>query len=981
MRRRRGPPSPSSPSPPPCASAPSPFPSSPPSPPPAAPPPSPPLRPAPTSASALPPAPPAAFGRTDVPFSYHKLKNGLKVVLSPDHTAPIVALAVYYNIGFRNEPRGRTGFAHLFEHMMFQGSQNLGKTEHMKLVEGNGGEVNGSTRFDFTNYMEIVPAHTLRTMLWAESDRMRGLSITEENLQNQKDVVKNEVKGNVLNRPYGGFPWLDMPQIANENYYNAHNFYGELADIDAAKLDEVKAFFKTYYAPNNAVVVASGDLDEAEALGWIKSYFEDIPQAPLPSVPDMSEPAQTKEKRVTKQDALAPRPALAIGYHAPPRNTPAWYAMALLDQVLAQGNDSRLYQSLVQKKGLTGEVSATMNQLGNMFNIAGASLWTVSLFHDADKPKEAIVAAIDEQIDRLRKEPLDPAALALARVKMRSELYDRIEQFHGFGLADLLASFALFDDDPGRINHIEDELAKVTPELVQKTAAEWLRPENRTLLFIEPKPAPPPEPPKGDATKAEATKGKPAAKTKPSAAKPAPKAAAKGAANPAAVPAPAAAPLAKVAPPPAGTPKPLSLPAIKSFALPGGTPVTLIPYGAVPKVRVEIDFDAGNVEEGPDETWLADFTSKLLTEGTAEKSATDIASAAAKMGGWVEAAAQAVTSVVRGEVLSDFGPDLVRLLAEIARKPAFPAAEVPRILADLTRDRSMALAEPSGLVEQKFAALLYPGQAYGRLYPTEEGLRAFTAEKARAFHARLYTPKRARLYVAGRFDAAAVEQAIRASLGDWTGGTPRAPLAPHAESVRAITLIDRPGAVQSVVTLGLPVATLEEADWMALRVMNTLLGGYFGSRITTNLREDKGYTYSPYSDTTDLLGTSYWAQHADITTAVTGPALKEIFAEIDRLSREAPSEAEMRAVKSYLTGGFVLDTSTRRGLIQKLTLLDGHGIARDWLAAYTGRLGAVTAGDVGRVTRQYLDPARMTVVIAGDRKEIEKQVAPFGPIR
>ena len=185
----------------------------------------------------------------------------------------------------------------------------------------------------------------------------------------------------------------------------------------------------------------------------------------------------------------------------------------------------------------------------------------------------------------------------------------------------------------------------------------------------------------------------------------------------------------------------------------------------------------------------------------------------------------------------------------------------------------------------------------------------------------------------------------------------------------------------SVVALAEPVATLEQPDWMALRVMNTLLGGYFGSRITTNLREDKGYTYSPYSDTTDLLGTSYWAQHADITTAVTGPALKEIFAEIDRLSREAPSEAEMSAVKSYLTGGFVLDTSTRRGLIQKLTLLDGHGIARDWLSAYTGRLGAVTAADVQRVTRQYLDPSKMTVVIAGDRKEIEKQVAPFGPLR
>ena len=215
-------------------------------------------------------APSAAQQKVTVPIEYHKLDNGLKVVLSRDTSSPTAVVGVYYNIGFRIEPKDRTGFAHLFEHMMFQGSQHLGKNAFIGMVESNGGILNGSTRFDFTNYFEIVPSHTLETMLWGEADRMRGLNITQDNLTNQQGVVKNEVKVNVLNQPYGGFPWLDMPQLANENWFNAHNFYGDLADLDAATLKDVQDFFKTYYAPNNAVLVVTGEVGTAQTLGWVR---------------------------------------------------------------------------------------------------------------------------------------------------------------------------------------------------------------------------------------------------------------------------------------------------------------------------------------------------------------------------------------------------------------------------------------------------------------------------------------------------------------------------------------------------------------------------------------------------------------------------------------------------------------------------------------------------------------------------------------
>ncbi len=280
------------------------------------------------------PAATAVDQKFHVPVEYYKLPNGLRVVLSPDHTAPTVCVGVYYRIGFRIEPRDRTGFAHLFEHMMFQGSANLGKMEFIKLIQSNGGILNGSTRFDFTNYFEVVPSNKLETILWAESDRMNGLAVTEDNLKNQQGVVGNEVKVKVLNAPYGGFPWIDLPVAANSNWYNAHNFYGDLSDIESAKLDEVKKFFSTYYAPNNAALAIVGDFDPAEARQFVQKYFGPIKSSQLPAEPDLTEPRQEKEKIVTKTDPLAPRPAIAIGYHMPERNTPEYFAMGLIEQML-----------------------------------------------------------------------------------------------------------------------------------------------------------------------------------------------------------------------------------------------------------------------------------------------------------------------------------------------------------------------------------------------------------------------------------------------------------------------------------------------------------------------------------------------------------------------------------------------------------------------------------------------------------------------
>jgi predicted Zn-dependent peptidase len=424
---------------------------------------------------------------TKIPVTYYTLPNGLKVVLSPEKSAPLVTVAVYYNIGFRIEPRDRTGFAHLFEHLMFQGSKNLGKMEFIKLVESNGGVLNGSTRFDFTNYYSVVPSHKLETLLWAEADRMRGLDITQDNLANQQGVVGNEVKVNVLNQPYGTFPWIDLPMAAFSNWYNSHNFYGDLKDIEAATLTDAQTFFSKYYSPANAVLVVTGDFEEPSAKTWVDKYFSDLRSQKAEALPDLTEPVQSAEKTVTRTDKLASKPAVGFGYQMPKRGTPEYYAMGLLDQILLQGEDSMLFQELVKNKGYTSGLSGGINgYLGNMFNYNGPMLFSVDMIHDDRFTPQEILSTADTVFAQVQNKPVDQAVIDRAIVKLRSGLYDTMTQFGGVGRADLLACFALFDNRPENINQIEANFRKVTPALIQKTAKDYLRITNRTVVIINP---------------------------------------------------------------------------------------------------------------------------------------------------------------------------------------------------------------------------------------------------------------------------------------------------------------------------------------------------------------------------------------------------------------------------------------------------------------------------------------------------------------
>jgi zinc protease len=433
------------------------------------------------------PAQAAAPTGLRIESEYYTLPNGLKVVMSRDPTVPTATVGVYYGIGFRIEPRNRTGFAHLFEHLMFQGSAHAPKGQFDKIIYNAGGINNGSTRFDYTNYYEVVPSHALEAVLWLEADRMRMPVIEKTVLANQQGVVANEVKGNVIEQPYGGWPWLDMPQVANENWYNAHNFYGDLADLEAATVEDSKQFFNSFYRPNNAVLVVAGDIDYAATRAMIERLFATVPAGAPVELPNIAEPRQTQEKFKIKADPLAPRPAFTVAWHVPERNTPEWFAMGILDQILVQGQDSRLYDKLVRETGIAGGVQGGINiGLGNMYNYNGPMLWTVAFIHDPAKTREEIQAALDPVIEDVRTRPVSAEELARARTKIRSNLYNLADPSTRFGLIDLLAVGALWENDPNWVNRLEAGFDAVTPELLLATAREYLRPTNRSILLVQP---------------------------------------------------------------------------------------------------------------------------------------------------------------------------------------------------------------------------------------------------------------------------------------------------------------------------------------------------------------------------------------------------------------------------------------------------------------------------------------------------------------
>jgi zinc protease len=435
----------------------------------------------------------------------------------------------------------------------------------------------------------------------------------------------------------------------------------------------------------------------------------------------------------------------------------------------------------------------------------------------------------------------------------------------------------------------------------------------------------------------------------------------------------------KQMPPEGGPPKAFTVPATETYTLPNGLKVTLVPYGIIPKAAISLAVDAGQINEGSGRVGVASLTTDLMKEGTEKLTAQQVAEAAARMGSTLEIHAGTDQTKLGIDVLQEFAPDAVKLLADVAQHPRLPESEIDRLKNDALRQIALQNSQPQTIAVVRFRKILYVDHPYAMVVPTEADIKKLSLQDVKDFYAGNFGAQRAHLYIAGKFDGAAIKQAIAESFGGWNKGAARMENVPVLKPQHVLDLTDRPGAPQSTLIVGLPVPPSTSPDAVALGVTNALLGGSFNSRITANIREAKGYTYSPRSEISRRYHDGYWAEVADVTTQFTGPSLKEIFGEVTRMQKEPVTDPELKGIQNYLSGIFVIQNSSRGALIGQLENVDFQGLGENYLKTYVAKVNAVTSAIVQKMTQDYIKPEEMTIVVVGDKAKIADQLAPFQP--
>jgi predicted Zn-dependent peptidase len=433
----------------------------------------------------------------------------------------------------------------------------------------------------------------------------------------------------------------------------------------------------------------------------------------------------------------------------------------------------------------------------------------------------------------------------------------------------------------------------------------------------------------------------------------------------------------KETPPVGGQPKPFVFPAVETYTLKNGMKVTLVPYGSVPKVAIQAFVRTGSLNEKEGQRWISDVVAALLKEGTATRSAEAIARETAEMGGSIFTGAQTDKTFVGGEVLSEFDTRFLTLMADVMLNPKFATEDLETIRANKIRELAIAKAQAGNIAAEKFRQITYPNHAYGEIFASEETIKNYKLDDVKAYYAENYGAARTHLYVVGQFDGAKVKQTIEKLFGGWKKGADAIRNVPTPSAKRSLTVIDRPGAPQSTIYLGMPATSGADEDWIKFTVLNNILGGSFGSRITSNIRENKGYTYSPFSTIFNRYKTGFWYEAADVTTKFTGASIKEILFEIDRLRKEPPTEVELQGIKNYMTGIYVLQNSTRTGVIGQLESMNYNELDKSYIDSYIQKVNAVTPKDIQAMAQKYLTEDKMTIVVVGDKAQITEQLKPY----
>lgn len=878
-------------------------------------------------------------------FEKYTLSNGLEVILSEDHRLPLVAVDVWYHVGPANEAAGRTGFAHLFEHMMFQGSKHVPGDNHFKLLEAAGGSgLNGTTSFDRTNYFETLPVNQLELGLWLESDRMGYLldTVDQAKLANQQDVVRNERRQSVENAPYG----MVQEELFHQLFPKGHPYYasviGSHADIQAAKLDDVKGFFKQYYAPNNASLAIVGDIDKAKTKALVEKYFGTIKRGPdVPKV-TVQTPAITAERRAVVTDRVD-LPRVYMAWITPPFFKPGDAEADLAATALGGGKSSRLYKKLVYEKQIAQDVTAFQFSLtlGSTFQIIA----TARPGHKA----EELEAAINEELEAFRQTGPDAREVERARNTFETQLLQGLEVLGGFGgVADTLNMFNHYLGDPAYLPKYIDDHRRVTPADIKTFAQSYLQTKSRVVVF---------------GVSGEPNLGAPVAT--PPAAKSAPGAGAE-AAN-------ADEAWRKEQPKPAAL-RVVQLPTPATFTLANGLTVLHHERPGMPVVAASLVTRTGGDANPVDKPGLASFTAALLDQGTASRAAPQIADDIAQIGATLTAASSKDSVSVSVQSLTQNFAAALDLVADVSLRPTFPEKEVER-QRQIRFSNLVSMRQNPGNVAASVAvsALYGPKHVYGYVELGSEASAKMTLRDDLVnYWKKNFVPGNAALVVAGPISQKDLKPLVEKAFGGWAGAAPPAATFGQASPTAArVLIVDKPGAQQTEVLIATVGAERSTPDFAATNVMNALLGGLFSSRINLNLREAHGYTYGASSQFIYRKAPGpFWIQSA-VRTDATAPAVTEILREIKRMTDTPVSADELTMAKDSIARALPSEFETSNSSAGTLASLFVYGLGLDYFAKYPEAISVVTAPAVQASARKYLVPERMVIVVVGDRGKIE----------
>jgi len=931
-----------------------------------------------------------------------ELPNGLDVILHPDRSTPIVAVNLWYHVGSKNEVPGRTGFAHLFEHMMFQGSKNY-NDDFFKPLQEAGGLINGTTNNDRTNYFEVVPSNFLELALFMEADRMGSLleAMTEERLANQRLVVKNEKRQRVDNQPYG----LAFEKIAATMYPPEHPYHwtviGSLEDLSNASMDDVKGFFRRYYVPNNASLTIAGDFDPAEARRLVEKHFGAIAGGSEITRPNPAQPKLEREIRMQEEDRVS-LPRVYMTWHGAPQMTPDDAPLDTLASVLTAGKGSRLYKTLVYDRQIAQDVSAFhgSREIAGTFQIVATA--------KPGKTLQELEAAVNEELAKIKAQPPTREELERAYNERESSFIYGLQTV--LGKADQINQYNTYFKQP---DYFRDDLAryqKVSAADVQRVADKYLT-DKRMILSIVPRGQDKktsdaaPSGPKTAITPTQQTAGAPAATPstaqrtavtgqtgaaqtgeRPAGVQPQTKAEASATtpagASPSAANAPTQGEAKEKSADTSKLPKPkpdpqFTLPAIQRRQLSNGLEVLIVEQHELPVVNVNLVVKTGGAADQAERAGVANVTASLLDEGTKTRSALDISNQLSSIGaslstnsGW-DSSAASLQTVTRNLSRA------LDIFADVIINPAFPEDEIKR--ARLSRLTALRQRRDNA---NAIASVVYPALLYGRTHPyghpllgDEKSVEAINSADVRKFYETYYRPNNAALIVVGDVKPDTLVPQLERAFSNWKKGEVPAvdvTAAPVERKQATIYLVDRPGAAQSVLSIGHVGVPRATPDYFSLLALNRLLGGQFVSRVNLNLRENKGYTYGARTGFDYRRGAGPFAATADVQTAVTKESVAEFLKELRGVRGEMPvTAAELEYAKQSIIRSFPTTFETPAQIAARLEDVVLYGLPDDYFNNYIAMVRAVKLDDVTRVANKYLDLSRLAILVVGDRRLIE----------